>query len=124
MANNSINKIIVSALRPFGLPVAENLYEGTAKEFLTYNYADDREGDAGDDEPQAYVASVQIHYFCPLNASYTDMKRRIRRTLVDAGFTAPEVTDASDTADRVRHLVFECEIENEYDLESEEQRNG
>ena len=123
MADN-VNKIIISALRPFGLPIAENLYTGTGKEYFTFNFADDSAGDLGDDEPQAYVAYVQIHYFCPLNASYADMKRRIRAALVSAGFSAPSVTDASDLDERVRHLVFECDIENEYDLESEEIDNG
>ena len=117
---DSVNKIIVTALRPFGLPVAENLYTGTGKEYFTYNYADDSVGDLGDDLPQAYVASMQIHYFCPLNNSYAGMKRRIRAALVAAGFTPPTVTDASDTTDKIRHLVFECGIENEYDLESED----
>lgn len=114
---NSMNRIVVSALSVFQLPVAENIYEGTASEYFVYNYADDVLADSGDDEPQAYVASMQIHYICPLQRSYSDMKRRIRKALVDAGFTAPEVTDASDTADRTRHLVFECEMENEYELE-------
>ena len=114
---DSVNKIIVSALRSFNLPVAENLYEGKANEYFYYNFADDALGDSGDDLPQAYVAYLQIHYVCPMSKSYADMKRRIRKALVDAGFTAPEVTDASDTTDRLRHLVFECSIENEYDME-------
>ena len=115
---NSMNKIVVAALSGFKLPVAENIYEGTAASYFVYNYADDILADAGDDDPQAYVASMQIHYICPLQQSYSDMKRRIRKALIDAGFTPPEVTDASDTADRTRHLVFECEMENIYDLES------
>ena len=114
---DSVNKIITAALKPFGLPVAENLYEGTKKEYITYNYADDAVGDMGDDVPQAYVAYMQVHYFCPLDKSYADMKRRIRKALINAGFTPPEVVDASDLADRTRHLVFECDIENEYELE-------
>jgi hypothetical protein len=114
---DNVNKIIIAALKPFGLPVAENIYEGTKKEYFTFNYADDAVGDMGDDVPQAYVAYMQIHYFCPLEKSYADMKRRIRKALIAAGFTPPEVVDASDLADRTRHLVFECDIENEYELE-------
>lgn len=114
---DSVNKQIVSALRPFQLPVAENIYEGASLEYFVYNIALDSAEDTGDDVPQAYVASMQVHYICPINQSYADMKRRIRKALVDAGFTAPEVTDASDEKDRTRHLVFECEIINDYDLE-------
>ena len=117
----NVNKIIVSALRPFGLPIAENLYEGKEKKYFTYNFADDRMEDAGDDTAQAYVAYLQIHYFCPMSDSYADMKRSIRRALIGAGFTPPSVVDASDTADRTRHLVFECEIENEFEMEDMEE---
>lgn len=121
----NLNRRIVSALSSFGLPIAETLYEGTASSYFVYSIVYDVAGDTGDDEPQAYVATVQIHYVCgSLNTSYASMKRQIRQALVAAGFTAPEVTDMSDTKDKIRRLVFECEIENEYDLEREEQSNG
>ena len=112
--SDSVNKIIVTALRPFGIPVAERLYMGKGNEYFVYVLADDNVGDSGDDTAQAYVSYMQIHYICPLNKSYTDMKRQIRRALLGAGFTPPDVTDVSDTE---RHLVFECSIENEYELE-------
>jgi hypothetical protein len=56
-----------------------------------------------------------------MSDSYADMKRSIRRALIGAGFTPPSVVDASDTADRTRHLVFECEIENEFEMEDMEE---
>ena len=115
----NLNKKIVSVLRPFGLPVFENVYQGAASSWFTYNVALDAEGDAGDDVPLAYVTTVQIHYCCPLADSYADMKRRIITALLTAGFTAPEVTDMSDETEKIRHLVFECEIENNYNLEVE-----
>ena len=112
--SDSVNKIIVSALRPFGLPIADTLYKGEKDEYFVYVLADDAVGDTGDDIAQAYVSYMQIHYICPLAKSYTDMKRRIRRALEDADFTSPKVTDASGTE---RHLVFECNIENKYEME-------
>lgn len=121
----NLNRRIVSALSSFGLPIAETLYEGTAPSYFVYSIVYDVAGDTGDDVPQTYVATVQIHYICgALNASYAVMRRRIRQALVDAGFTAPEVTDMSDIKDKIRRLVFECEIENNYDIEREEQTNG
>ena len=122
MAN--LNKKIVSALSSFKLPIAETIYEGSASSYFVYSITYDVAGDTGDDEPQAYVATVQVHYVCGLHDSYASMKKQIRKALVDAGFTAPEVTDMSDAKDKFRRLVFECEIINDYDLESEEQNNG
>lgn len=114
---DSVSKIITTALKPFNLPVAENLYEGKKDEYFTFNYADDSAEDTGDDEAQAYVAYMQIHYICPMDKSYLQKKKLIRRALISAGFTPPSVQDVTDTADRLRHLVFECEIENEYEME-------
>ena len=122
MAN--LNKKIVSALSSFKLPIAETIYEGSASSYFVYSITYDVAGDTGDDAPQAYVATVQIHYVCLLHQSYASMKKQIRQALVSAGFTPPEVTDMSDEKEKLRRLVFECEIINEYDLESEEQING
>ena len=112
-----IQKKIIDALKPFGLPISETLYEGTEKEFFSYVISLDTAADHGDNRPQAYVASIQVHYVCPWNDIYADMKRLIRKALIFAGCTAPEVVDMSDPKDRIRHLIFECELENEYDLE-------
>ena len=112
-----IQKKIVDALQPFGLPISETLYEGKAPEFFSYNIALDFAADHGDNLPQAYVASIQVHYVCPWEKLYFDMKKRIRKALLSIGCTAPEVVDMSDKTDRIRHLIFECELENEYDLE-------
>lgn len=118
----SVNAMVVSALKPFGLPVAERMYRGEQDEYFFFVLADDTLADAGDDMPQAYLAFVHVHYVCPLDKPYSHMRRRIRAALVNAGFTPPEVTDVSDLtseaeAERVRHLVFETSIENDYDLE-------
>jgi len=118
--SDTLNKQIIQALRPFGLKIADGLYEGTDNEYFYFVLADDRAEDMGDDEPLAYVSYVQINYVCPWSKSYSDMKRRIRAALVQAGFSAPEVSDLSEPKDRIRRLVFECSIENPYELESEE----
>ena len=114
---DNINKIIVSALKPIGLPVAERLYEGKKDEYIVFNLTDDRGQDFGDDRPHADVAYLHVHYICPWSASYHDKRRQIRQALFDAGATWPEVSDLSDEAERVRHFVFEFEIENLYELE-------
>lgn len=112
----------IAALKPFGVPIAEGLYRGEANEYFYIVLADDTLGDSGDDRPQAYVTFIHIHFVCPHDQPYADKRRRIRAALVDAGFVPPEVTDVSNLSEevgteRVRHLVFETSIENEYDME-------
>jgi len=116
MADN-INKKIVSALAPIGLPVAESLYEGGAKEYTYYVIALNRVADNGDNCPQAYAASVQIHYVCEWEKSYDATVRNIRRALRDADFVGLNVVDMSDPQDRIRHFIIEAEVEDEYSLE-------
>lgn len=114
---STVNEIIVTALRSLGLPVVERLYEGKQSEYITFNYADDRAEDFGDDRPHADVAHMQVHYICPWTTDYDSTKRSIRQLLFDAGFSWPEVTDASDDSARIRHFVYECWIENDFELE-------
>lgn len=119
---DTVNRQIVAALEPFGLPIAERLYRGEKDRYFVYYITDDAPADSGDDTVQAYVAYIQIHYICPLDVPYTETRRRIRKALVDAGFVPPDITDASDytshdETERVRKLVFETSIENEYDME-------
>lgn len=118
----SVNSLIVEALSPFGLPIADRLYLGEKDEYFVYVLTNDQVADSGDDTAQAYVAYIQVHYICPLSKSYANMRRQIRRALVDSGFSPPEIFDVSDLtaeaeAERVRHLVFETDIENDFDME-------
>lgn len=117
---DTVNKIITTALKSLGLPIAERLYEGEKTEYITFNWADDRAEDFGDDIPTEDVAYMQIHYICPWSKDYKETKRSIRQLLHTAGFTWPEVTDASEESARIRHFVYECEIENLYELEVKE----
>ncbi|MDO5346554.1 MAG: phage tail protein [Lachnospiraceae bacterium] len=112
----TVNEIIKKALTPFGIPITADFFGGGAKEYFTFNYADDRAAGFGDDEPLQVVAYMQIHYFAPMEKDYLSIKKKIRKALFNAGFTYPDVTDATVLSDGIRHLVFECEIENEDEL--------
>lgn len=115
----TVNEKIIAALTGFGIPVTPDFFGGDASEYFTFNYADDRAGDFGDDCPINVIAYMQIHYFCEMKKDYLLMKKKIRKALFDAGFSYPEVTDATLLDGGIRHLVFECSIENEYELTQE-----
>lgn len=115
----TVNQYLMKTLKPFGLPVADGLYQGIAKEFFYFVIADDRGGDFGEDEALCDDVSVQVYYRCPYDSPYSGMKTRIRRALEEAGFTYPSVTDLSDSKERIRRLCFECEIDSG-DIEEED----
>lgn len=111
----TVNEKIIEALRPLDIPVTPDFNGGGAKEYITFNYADDSAGAFGDDAPLFDVAYMLIHYYLPLEKDYLETKRTIRRLLFEAGFTFPNVTELTEEAKR--HIIFECEIENEYEME-------
>ena len=109
----SINQYIVTTLSGIGLPVSDGLYQGRATEYIYFVVADDRGGDFGNDRALSDEYSVQIHYVCPWQDSYTEKKALIREALEDAGFTYPAVINLSDSSNKIRHLCFECEISSD-----------
>lgn len=111
----TVNEKIVQALSPFGLPITADFFGGGENEYFTFNYASDRPEDFGDGKPLCVVTSVQIHYFLPIKKDYLSIKKQIRNAIFAAGFTYPEVTHLTE-GKTTRHLIFECEIENDDEL--------
>lgn len=111
----TVNEKIMSALRPLGIPMTTDFFGGSEKEYITFNYADDRAEEFGDDRPLGVVAYMQIHYFLPVEKDYLSIKKEIRRLLFASGFTYPEVTETTE-GKTIRHLIFECEIQNDEEL--------
>lgn len=104
---------IIQAIKPFGYPYSPGVYKGPGKHWFTYNYADDYAGSFADDEPQSVINQVQLHFFLPAAEDYVAVKNKIRTALFENGFTFPEITLLDDPDPSLRHLVFECEIEEE-----------
>lgn len=104
---------IIQAIEPFGYPHSPCVYTGPEDHWFTYNYADDYGVNYADDEPQSVINQIQLHFFLPANEDYTEIKNRIRNALFRQGFTFPEITLLDDPDPKLRHVVFECEIEEE-----------
>lgn len=102
---------IIAAIKPFGFPYAPDIYEGSGESFFVYNYADERAVFYADDAPAAVKASVQIHLYIPAEDNFIELKNKVRRALHRQGFTYPEVTVLREA--KKRHIVFECDIEEE-----------
>ena len=103
----SVDAKIVAVLDPFGHDVDNSVSFTKDKTYFAFNYSVIPE-DFADDAPQHERFLVQVHFFCPLNVNITKQKKNICHALFAAGFTWPEITDASD--ENGRHIVFECEI--------------
>lgn len=102
---------IIKALKGFDYPKQPDSYTGTSKRWFTYNYSDDFGAAFADDKPQEHIVTVQIHFFMPLNEDFISIKNRIRKALIDAEFTSPDITVLNEKNNNIRHLIYECDIE-------------
>lgn len=112
----SINQRIMDALSDFGYPVSPTVYEGEAEQYFVFNYST-MGADFGDDAPQQEKYLVQVHFFCSPSFNSVGRAKQIKRKLFAAGFTWPEMTNASDRDGQ--HLVFECEAAEGVDPDGE-----
>lgn len=106
----TVNQKIREALAPFGCPVKPDLYTGNEARWFTFNEADNRAALHANNSPRGDRVAMQIHFFLPLEENYLSERRRIRRALLNAGFTYPFITMLTEDDTRIRHIIFECEI--------------
>lgn len=117
---NTFEKI-QSVAQALGIPAYPDVYSGRDSErperWMTYNFSDNRGSLWGDDDPNAVIHYVQVHLFMPYNQNFLAIQKTIRNRLFEAGFTFPEITVLVDEAtslssgtQKLRHIVFECDI--------------
>ena len=105
----NVNPIIISALSSLNLPVSANIYEGTADEYITFNYSDERPALRADDTDIYDETTVQVHYFTRGNPQTN--KRAIRRLLRASGFTILSTSEFYESDTKYIHIVVEAWIE-------------
>ena len=106
----SVEARVKAVLDVFGDPVEKSVLDAAAQNHPSqyYTFSCDSFGAAfGDDEPGCEHCLVQIHLFAPLDQNCLRQVRETKKALFAAGFTWPQVTDATDQDGQ--HFVFECE---------------
>lgn len=118
----SVNELVISALKPLNIPIALNNYENkdNLDKYIVWNVSDDRGIYYADNVALYDEISIQVHLFINDNINYLQLKKQIRNALVDKGFDYPSVTILHETDEKLNHIVFECAICLESELESEE----
>lgn len=92
------------------VPVCEpDFYEGEAPIYTTFNMTELPTAH-GDDRPRLMRYLIQLHLFgpgYPKPVSLRQLRWDLCRAVLAAGFTAPEITNASER--KVQHYVLEFE---------------
>lgn len=101
-----------SILAALNKPVAEDDHDGTAKEYIVVNYADERAGLEADDEPLMDEVIIQVHHF--FKGASTITKKKIRKLLRAADYTVINTEQFFENDTKYTHRVFEVwkEVEN------------
>ena len=121
---------IQNIAKSLNIPAYPDSYTGKdsarPERWITYNFAANNGDLYGDDAPNAVVHSIQVHLFMPANKNFFAIQNSIRQALFEDGFTYPEVTvlvdeitTANSGTSKLRHIVFECETEDEDFYEEE-----
>lgn len=105
----NVNSIIIDALSSLNLPVSTNVYEGTANEYITFNYADERPVLRADDTDLYDKTEIQVHYFTKGNPQTN--KKAIRRLLRASGFNIISTQEFYESNTKFIHVVVEAWIE-------------
>ena len=104
---------ITAAIEPFGYPHAPDFYPGSADCWFTYNYVSDFGTNYSDDGPETIIVKVQVHLYLPVSEDFIILKNLVRNALFEQEFTFPKVTVSIDEGGEHRHIVFECDTEEE-----------
>ena len=121
---------IQNIAKSLNIPAYPDSYTGKdsarPERWITYNFAANNGDLYGDDAPNAVVHSIQVHLFMPANKNFFAIQNSIRNALFEDGFTFPditskvdEITTANSGTSKLRHIVFECETEDEDFYEEE-----
>jgi len=109
----NVNPLIISALSSLSIPVVANVYTGTASEYITFNYADERPALRADDTDILDETTVQVHYFTRGNPQAN--KKAIRRLLRAAGFTIQSTQEFYEDDTKFYHIVIYAWIDGAID---------
>lgn len=106
-----MNSEVKTLLETYGYPVAY-LKSSTSKDiYFVFNFDDQRGLLYGSDTPEIDVYSLQVHFFAPITFDNVELKNKIKKDLLDNGWTYPVVTEIYEDETKKVHLIFSCEKE-------------
>lgn len=109
----TINELVIDTLKPFNLPIEQDLYDEEEVPYIIWNIADDRGDFSAENMVLTDVISIQVSLFVPIDFNYLDLKKRIRQALKASGFSYPQINMFVEKDTKIRQIVYSCEIATE-----------
>lgn len=109
---------IQAAAESIGVYATPRVYTKNDRDiWITYNLTYEMGELYGDDVANDLRTGVQVHLFFKLSAdrdvNFFPLSRRLRKALIAQGFTHPQMMYNTIEDNKVRHIVFECEDDEE-----------
>lgn len=104
----SVESKLIAALASTGLPVALDLYTGTATTYIVFDYHSIPIWHQ-DDEPEYEQVWITVNLHAPATTNLTARIAQIKAALFAAGYSYPDVLNLT-TKEYGRHVVFETQI--------------
>ncbi|MBR3868999.1 MAG: hypothetical protein IKM66_06760 [Clostridia bacterium] len=104
-------------LEPMNLPIAEGFYNGSAKEYFTFNIFSEHPVLFADDESVEEASELYLHYFTKDNThgNKTKIKKLLRNN--DVNVIDIETLHENDTG--YLHVIFQLQLTNDIDERNE-----
>lgn len=96
-----INKLIMDALRPLGIPVAFQKYSGKSETYITFHEYLSSGEDFEDDQEAVTAHYIQVDLWS--KGDYTEPVRQIRNALLETGFKRLNEIDLYEEDTKIYH---------------------
>lgn len=104
----SVESDLITALSATGLPVALDLYTGTATTYIVFDYHSTAIWHQ-DDAPEYEQVWISVSLHAPATTNLTARIAQIKALLFAGGYAYPDVLNLT-TKEYGRHVVFETQI--------------
>lgn len=110
----NVNPIVISALTPIlGIEPTPKKYTGSASEYITFQYADERPALSADDADILDETTIQVHGFTKINPHA--LKKAIRKALKSADFSIQSTAEMYEGDTSFFHIVVYASIDGVID---------
>ncbi|WP_297988286.1 hypothetical protein [uncultured Anoxybacillus sp.] len=100
----SLNKMIIDTLKPLGVPVAFQTYEGKEKTYITFFEYNQFSALNADDEEQQTAHFIQVDVWS--KGDYTSIVDEVKQRMKEAGFRRTTETELYEPDTKIYHKVL------------------
>ncbi|GIN60534.1 hypothetical protein J27TS8_05270 [Robertmurraya siralis] len=100
----SLNSLIISTLKPLGVPVEPLNYDGNEDTYITFFEFNQTSQTRADDKEIKTKHSIQVDIWS--NGDYTNLTKQVKNLLISVGFVRRMETETFEEETKTYHKVL------------------